>query len=153
MFNEADFAPESFDLICCFMTMEHVRDPQAIAGAAFRLLRPGGAFVTVTHDYQGAVNRLLGKRSPIIDIEHLQLFSKPSLMRLFETRGFESVTTRGFVNRYPLQYWTKLVPLPAFLKTGSLGFLKKSGLGRIKIGFNVGNVITSGFKPRMKTPS
>jgi SAM-dependent methyltransferase len=150
MFEERNFEAESFDLICCFMTMEHVRDPQEIASAAFRLLRPGGAFVTVTHDYQGAVNRLLGKRSPIIDIEHLQLFSKPSLVRLFEGSGFEEVATRGFMNRYPLQYWTKLVPLPAPLKTAALGVLKKTGMGGIKFGFNVGNVIASGFKPRTK---
>jgi hypothetical protein len=54
--------------------MEHVLDPKVIALPAFRLLRPGGAFVTVTHDHRGRLNRLLGRRSPIIDIEHLQLF-------------------------------------------------------------------------------
>ncbi|RYG10453.1 MAG: class I SAM-dependent methyltransferase, partial [Burkholderiales bacterium] len=60
VFEESDFAPESFDLVCCFMTLEHVRDPRVIAGAAFRLLRPGGAFIAVTHDYRSPVNRLLG---------------------------------------------------------------------------------------------
>lgn len=149
MFEEAAFRPESFDLICCFMTMEHVRDPKDIAAAAFRLLRPGGAFVTVTHDYQGVVNRLLGKRSPIIDIEHLQLFSKQSLVRLFESSGFDNITTRGFANRYALQYWTKLVPLPVSVKTATLSILKKTGVGRFKLGFNVGNVIASGFRPRI----
>lgn len=148
MFDEKDFEEGSFDLICCFMTMEHVRDPQAIARAAFRLLRPGGAFVTVTHNYQGMVNRLLGKRSPIIDIEHLQLFSEPSLARLFEGGGFKEIITHGFVNRYSLQYWAKLMPLPARLKTAVLAILKKTRAGRIKLSFNVGNVITSGFKPK-----
>ena len=41
MFNERDFDPESFDLVCCFMTMEHVRDPMGIAKSAWKLLRPG----------------------------------------------------------------------------------------------------------------
>lgn len=146
MFVECDFAPESFDLICCFMTMEHVREPLEIAKAAGRLLRPGGAFVTVTHDYQGTVNRLLGRRSPIIDIEHLQLFSKPSLLRMFEDAGFTGVTTGGFTNRYAFQYWLRLAPMPTFVKQALLKLLKITGVGRLKLGFNVGNVVTSGFK-------
>ena len=36
VFEEHDFAPESFDLVCCFMTMEHVLDPRLISIAAFR---------------------------------------------------------------------------------------------------------------------
>jgi len=36
IFVEDDFPPESFDLICCFMTMEHVLDPGAIARSAMR---------------------------------------------------------------------------------------------------------------------
>jgi SAM-dependent methyltransferase len=50
IFNESDYAPDSFDFICCFMTMEHVLNPGIIARAAHRLLRHGGAFVVVAHD-------------------------------------------------------------------------------------------------------
>ena len=146
MFQEQDFAPESFDLICCFMTMEHVRDPGAIAQAARRLLRSGGAFVTVTHDYRGVVNRLLGRRSPIIDIEHLQLFSKSSVQHLFEGNGFSGVTTAAFVNTYTLRYWTRLAPLPHPLKPLASALLFRLGLDGIRLGVNVGNLVTVGFK-------
>jgi len=146
MFEEKDFAPESFDLICCFMTMEHVRDPNIIASAALRLLRPGGAFVTVTHDYRGVVNRLLGKRSPIIDIEHMQLFSKGSLRFLFESVGYTGVTVNAFVNTYSLQYWMRLAPLPRGLKQAVSGLMARIGVGHVKLGVNVGNLITTGFK-------
>ena len=146
MFEEKDFAPESFDLICCFMTMEHVRDPNIIASAALRLLRPSGAFVTVTHDYRGAVNRLLGKRSPIVDIEHLQLFSKQSLRHLFDKVGYTDIQVSGFTNRYSLQYWMRLAPLPRILKQALLRWLTKIGAGDAKLGVNVGNLITTGFK-------
>jgi SAM-dependent methyltransferase len=105
VFEEQNFAPGSFDLICCFMTMEHVLDPKVIALAAFRLLRPGGAFVTVTHDYRGRLNRLLGRRSPIIDIEHMQLFSERSIRTLFEATGYLNVRVERFVNRYAFRYW------------------------------------------------
>ena len=146
MFVENDFAPESFDLICCFMTMEHVRDPNVIASAALRLLRPGGAFVTVTHDYRGVVNRLLGKRSPIIDIEHMQLFSKGSLRFLFDGVGYTGVTVNAFVNTYSLQYWMRLVPVPRGLKQSVSRLMARLGVDHVKLGVNVGNLITSGFK-------
>lgn len=146
MFEEKDFTPESFDLICCFMTMEHVRDPNIIARTALRLLRPGGAFVTVTHDYRSLINRLLGKRSPIIDIEHLQLFSEQSVRYLFEHAGYTNVTVNSFVNTYSLRYWMRMTPLPYGLKHGISNLMSAFGIDHIKLGINVGNHITAGFK-------
>ncbi len=146
MFEEKDFAPESFDLVCCFMTMEHVRDPQLIARAAFNLLRPGGAFVTVTHDYRSLVNKLLGRRSPIIDIEHMQLFSGRSVRYLFENSGYADVAVKAFVNTYSLRYWVRLAPLPRSIKSAASGLMASLGLGNAKLGVNVGNLIATGFK-------
>jgi len=146
MFDENDFSPESFDLICCFMTMEHVRDPNIIANSAYRLLRPGGAFVTVTHDYRSLVNRLLGKRSPIIDIEHMQLFSKRSVRHLFVSAGYADVTVKAFVNTYSLRYWMRLAPIPRSIKSAATNLMAYIGLDSIKLGVNVGNLIATGFK-------
>lgn len=146
MFEENDFSPESFDLVCCFMTMEHVRDPGIIAHSAFRLLRPGGAFVTVTHNYRSPVNRLLGNRSPIIDIEHMQLFSKRSVRYIFESAGYADVTVKAFVNTYSLRYWMRLAPLPRAMKSALSGLMAPIGLENVKLGVNVGNLITTGFK-------
>ena len=57
IFEGSDFPPESFDLICCFMTLEHVQDPGALVAAAHRLLRPGGVFVGVTHNRRAWLDR------------------------------------------------------------------------------------------------
>jgi SAM-dependent methyltransferase len=146
IFIENDFEPNSFDLICCFMTMEHVHDPEAIAQASFRLLREGGAFVTITHDYRSLVNRLLGKNSPIIDIEHMQLFSKKSIRCLFEATGFKDVLVKDFSNKYSLRYWIRLSPVPRHIKEFISSLLKTSGLDRIKVRMNVGNLIAAGKK-------
>lgn len=146
MFEEKDFAPASFDLICCFMTMEHVCDPLLIASAAFRLLRPGGAFVTVTHDYRSLANRLFGRRSPIIDIEHMQLFSERSVLYLFENAGYADVTVKVFANTYSLRYWVRLAPLPRGIKSAASGLAAALGVDNAKLKMNVGNLITSGFK-------
>lgn len=147
IFREEDFQPESFDLVCCFMTMEHVRDPMDIAQSVLRLLRPGGAFVTVTHDYRSMVNRALGRRSPIIDVEHMQLFSSRSIAELYRRAGYTDVHAKAFANRYALSYWTRLLPVPSGMKRGLSRCLKATGLGQLRIAFNVGNTVAMGFRP------
>lgn len=146
IFDENLFPPESFDLICCFMTMEHVREPMNIASGAWRLLKPGGAFITVTHDYKSLINRILGKRSPIIDIEHMQLFTRNSIFKLFKLSGFVEIETFPLINRYSLDYWIRLSPIPKLLKYALQSINAATGLGRYKIGLNVGNSITVGFR-------
>ncbi len=146
IFREDDFAPASFDLICCFMTLEHVRDPLATAQSALRLLRPGGAFVSVTHDYRSVVNRLLGRKSPIIDIEHMQLFSDQSIRELLGRSGFSSISAAPFANRYSIRYWTRLAPLPGALKALARKTIDLTGLHKVKMAVNVGNTMAGGFR-------
>ncbi len=151
IFRESDFEPDSFDFICCFMTLEHVRDPNEIVSAASRLLRPGGAIALVTHDYRSGVNRLLGKRSPIIDIEHMQLFSPVSIRELLQRNGFESIEVDSFRNRYALRYWIRLLPLGVGMKQGLIKALAAIGMADTKLTFNVGNMLSFGYRPKRKT--
>jgi SAM-dependent methyltransferase len=147
IFRESDFEAESFDLICCFMTLEHVRDPNEIASAASRLLKPGGAIALVVHDYRSTVNRLLGKKSPIIDIEHMQLFSHKSIGQLLIRNGFESVEISSFRNRYALRYWMRLLPLAVRLKKTVIRGLDAVAVADLKLSFNVGNMLAIGYRP------
>jgi SAM-dependent methyltransferase len=141
VFDATDFAPESFDLIACFMTLEHVRDPGTLVRQAHRLLRPGGQFVAVTHDYRALLNRVLGRRSPIIDIEHLQLFSKRSIGELFSRAGYDILQCTSFTNTYALDYWLRLTPLPPSLKAMLSHVSRVIGLAEWKLAFNVGNTM------------
>jgi SAM-dependent methyltransferase len=146
IFSEHDHQPESFDLICCFMTLEHVRDPGLLARSVARLLKPGGVFAAVVHDHRGLVNRALGKRSPIIDIEHMQLFSRPAVEHLFKSAGLERTSITSFRNRYALRYWLRLMPLSAALKKRLDARLEKWGIAGTKFGLNVGNMMCHGFR-------
>ncbi|HEX7820351.1 MAG TPA: class I SAM-dependent methyltransferase [Sphingobium sp.] len=147
IFEEADFAGERFDLICCFMTLEHVQDPGALVAAAYRLLKPGGVFVGVTHDRRALLNRLLGRRSPIVDIEHMQLFSAESARGLLRHHGYGAVDGASFRNRYRPSYWLRLVPMPEGLKAGLTRLLRGSWLDRRRLSVNVGNFMSWGFRP------
>ena len=75
-------APGSLSLVTCFQTIEHVADPTALVRDAAGLLKPGGMLVIVCHDRRAPVNRVLGLRSPIVDVEHMQLFSPQSIAEL-----------------------------------------------------------------------
>jgi SAM-dependent methyltransferase len=146
IFREQDHAPESFDLICCFMTLEHVRDPGLLTQSVARLLKPGGVFAAVVHDHRSLVNRVLGKRSPIIDIEHMQLFSRPAMEHLFKAAGLEKTSMTSFRNRYALRYWLRLMPLSTACKKRLDARIDKWGIAGAKIGLNVGNMMCHGSR-------
>ncbi len=147
IFREGDFPTGRFDLVCCFMTLEHVPDPGLLVRAFFDVLAPGGKIALVVHDRTGTLNRLLGKRSPIIDIEHLQLFSPPSMQYLLQKTGFSDIGIAPYANKYRLAYWMRLLPLPARLKNGTIRFAEAIGLGNSPVTLNVGNLFCVATKP------
>ncbi len=58
----------------------------------------------------------MGTKSPIFDIEHLQLFDRPTGAALLRNAGFDSIKVSSVRNRYPIDYWIKLFPLPKTCK-------------------------------------
>jgi SAM-dependent methyltransferase len=146
MFQASNFAPESISLISCFQTIEHLNDPRGLCSDAYKLLRPDGAIFLIGHDHRSWVTRVLGERSPIFDIEHLQLFSSDSLHFLLTACGFEDIRIGTIRNRYPLAYWMKLLPAPARLKRALIPISKKLLVGRLPLSVNIGNLYAVGFK-------
>ncbi|AOS81325.1 MULTISPECIES: class I SAM-dependent methyltransferase [Hydrogenophaga] len=153
LLREGMFSPDMLEgiqpsLICSFMTLEHIADPRSFAEAAHDLLEAGGGFAVVVHNWRAPLNRLLGLRSPIIDIEHLQLFSPQSLLSLMEQSGFQAVEVQAIRNAYPLRYWLRLTPLPHTLKRLILRVLETMRLADRTLALNVGNMLAFGIKPR-----
>jgi 2-polyprenyl-3-methyl-5-hydroxy-6-metoxy-1,4-benzoquinol methylase len=146
MFNADDFAPESFDLVSSFQTLEHVSDPLKLVQGAHTLLKKGGAFYSVSHNCEGALNKALGTKSPIYDIEHLQLFSPGSLKKLLEAAGFSHVRIFPIWNSYPLVYWIRLAPLPLGLKKRLIQGLHYARLESLSFAAPVGNMGVLGIK-------
>ena len=105
-----------FDLATCFQTLEHLVRPDETVLKMSEAVVLGGFIAIVCHDRFSLVNRLLGRKSPIFDIEHLQMFSGIGLESLIRSAGLEIVYSKQIVNRYPLGYWLRLVPLPRRLK-------------------------------------
>jgi len=149
--REGMFSPKIIDdvqpsLICSFMTLEHISEPGEFVRTAYQLLEPGGRLAVVVHNWQAPLNRLLGLRSPIIDIEHLQLFCPNALQELLRRNGFSQIALQPITNSYPLRYWLRLTPLPQRIKKFFNSLFDQIAVADLKIPLRVGNILAVGTK-------
>jgi 2-polyprenyl-3-methyl-5-hydroxy-6-metoxy-1,4-benzoquinol methylase len=140
------FESNTFDMVCCFMTMEHVKDPGEIVEAALKILKDEGTIALVVHDRRAMLNKILGEKSPIIDIEHMQLFSKKSIRYLLEKNGFNNIKVKSFRNCYSISYWIRLLPINNWIKSKIINTLVFMNISDVKISINVGNLMVTGTK-------
>ena len=86
------------------------------------------------------------EKSPIVDIEHFQIFNKKSIKYLLQSTNFDSIKIKSFKNTYPLSYWIKLLPISKIIKAKFLIFIKKKNYLNLNISINVGNIISIGSR-------
>jgi SAM-dependent methyltransferase len=145
-FRAGDFKKNSLSLITCFQTFEHLSDPLKTCSGVYRILKENGAFFIVCHNRRSFSAKLLGMKSPIFDIEHLQLFSPRSAQFILEQTGFKQVEVKPLFNSYPIHYWLKMLPLPRGIKTALVEWLKGTWIGRLNVPLPAGNMAVIGFK-------
>ncbi len=146
MFSAAAIADLSPSLIVNCMTLEHVDSPKQLLQSAYAALAPGGMCAVVVHNRSALINRLLGMKSPVIDIEHLQLFCPDSIRTLLESVGFADVRVESFANTYPLRYWVRLLPLPLSVKVTIQNLCARMGITATLLTLPVGNILGIGMK-------
>lgn len=147
MFSPALLADVRPSLLCSFMTLEHLADPYGFLCVAHELLEPGGMLAVIVHNWRAPLNRLLGLRSPVIDVEHLQLFSPKSIHTLLARTGFVAIDLKSIANAYPLRYWLRLTPFPEKVKSLIAGTLECFGLLDARLSLRVGNMLAIGMRP------
>ncbi len=141
------FGPAEFDVICLFQVFDHVPDPASLLDACFAALRPGGLVLALNHNVTAVSARLLGERSPIVDIEHTYLYSPATMTRIFTAHGFRIRKVGSVRNRYSLRYLVRLLPLPAESKAAPLTWLQCRFLGRLRLWVPLGNLYCVAQKP------
>ncbi len=147
MMRSGLFAPESFDAVCLFQLLDHIADPFALLEECIAVLRPGGHILALNHNVRAWSARLLGERSPIVDIEHTYLYSPATMRSLFAKVGFRDPQVRSVRNTYSVAYLMQLVPLPAGLKSRLLPGLRSGPMGRIRVTVPLGNLCLIARKP------
>jgi len=134
------FQSEQFDAICIFQVFDHISDPSAMLDECWRVLKPHGQILILNHNINAVSSRLLGERSPIIDIEHTYLYSPSTLANLVQAHHFEVKSNGSVLNRYSLKYLIRLIPIPRAVKALLLNSLGSSQMGRLNISVPLGNL-------------
>lgn len=149
MFSRDLYPADFFDVICIFQTLDHLLDPAGVLRDCHLLLKPGGLILAINHNAGAVSAKVLGERSPIIDIQHTYLYDPATMTKLFEKSGFTVLKTFSVRNKFSLDYLLFLVPLrPPWLKTLFQSGLRLLGLRRLSISLPIGNVGLIGKRER-----
>lgn len=138
-FKSKLFLNRHFDFISCILSFEHFFDPHIILHQIKKIMLPGSVLFIVFHDWSSLINRILRKKSPLYDIQHLQLFSQKSVIKIMAKEGFKIIDLDSFTNTYPISYWLRLSPIPPKITKIGQGLLTKLNLNNLPIPFAGGN--------------
>ncbi len=136
-FKENQFKSSSFDVVVFFQVLDHVIDPNKFLTEVYRILKPGGYVLAIIHDSKSLSARLLGESSPIIDIQHINLFDKKNIRRIFNLNKFKVNSVFNTFTKYSVGYWLKIMPLSIIIKNL---FKKLDILNKINVKMYAGNM-------------
>ena len=147
MMSNSVLPKNSFQVGAMFHTLDHLQDPIQTLKDCLEALEPGGTFVVAVHNERSWSARLLGERSPIIDVEHTYLYSLKTGIQIFEKAGFKNVRAGAYNNHYSLAYILHLLPVSRKFRKVILGSWIGTLLSRVKIIVPLGNMWITGKKP------
>lgn len=140
IFKKNQFPANSFNVILCFHTLDHLVRPGEFVRESFALLKKGGLALVVVHDIDGLSVKIFGENSPIFDIEHIFLFGKKTLREIFVRNNFEVLKVFDVKNTYPLSYWLRMTGFPLSFKTIGQKILKMLMLSKAPLSLASGNI-------------
>ena len=139
-FKQNLFPKSTFDLILCFHVLDHMIDPNEFIRGAQALLKKNGYIIVVVHDTEGLSVKLFQEKSAIFDIEHIYLFNRKTLSKIFLRNKFKVVQIFNLINSYPLDYWIKMSGFPSFIKKSSKFITTIFGINKKSISIPAGNI-------------
>jgi SAM-dependent methyltransferase len=134
------FAEGEFDAICMFQVLDHIPDPNSLLDECRSALARGGAVLCLNHDVSALPNRMMGEKSPIVDVEHTFLYSPSTISRLFASHGFAIKECGPAVNQISARHLMHLLPAPGRLKAGLIRSAEKTGIANIPLRMPIGNL-------------
>ena len=147
MMKPGVLAPNSFEVGTMFHTLDHLTDPVATLKDCADALQSGGVFIVAIHNERSWSARLMGERSPIIDVEHTHLYTRKSGEALFRKIGFIDVRSGAYNNHYSLAYILHLIPISRTFRKRVLESSVGTLLSKIKVVVPLGNMWVAGTKP------
>lgn len=105
------YRSESFDLVMSTDVLEHVDTPETVCTEVYRVLRPGGLWMTVVPAYQF----LWSERD--VRLGHCRRYRRPELRELHTNSGFE-VVEATYINLFYLPLFAGAVVVGRLLNRG-----------------------------------
>jgi SAM-dependent methyltransferase len=102
---EASLPEAGFDAVTLGDVIEHFPDPGVALDRVASVLAPGGLVWIATPDAGSRVARLLGPRWWSVIPTHVHLFTRRSLLRLLERRGFEVLAMGTSPKTFSVEYY------------------------------------------------
>jgi len=136
----------NFDLVCMFHVLDHLEDPLNVIRTCIDAIKPDGYFLVAVHNEKSWSAKLLGEKSPIVDIEHTYLYSRESARKLFAKAGLVEISSGSYWNNYSLSYIVHLIPFPTEIKSKILTSNFGKILSTIRITVPLGNMWVAGKK-------
>jgi 2-polyprenyl-3-methyl-5-hydroxy-6-metoxy-1,4-benzoquinol methylase len=141
--QDSNFPSGHFDVVMLQDTIEHVLDPRGLLEEVHRILRPGGAVILSTPNFDSLSRRLFGKRWALISpAEHVHLFTLRSLLWLLTATNFRPFRLETNVNISPGLVHGAVSPALRLIQT-MLHQVKKPSLKPLLHKFSLGDEIHS----------
>lgn len=140
IFNPNDFENESFDVACYFQVVEHIANVNGFLSGCYNKLNTGGVFLGIGHNVDSWLSKILKDKCPIINDEHVYVFNKETLRKIFEKSGFKVLEVGSVANIYSLGYWVGMLPLPKVIKNQVNKLLTILHINGKKVKLRAGNI-------------
>ena len=134
------FDKESFDVIFFAMIIEHFQDPNTFLKDAYKILKPGGMLIGITHDENHILARILKNKHPIINDEHISVFDKNTLEKIMKKHYFKVLKVGNLRNYYSIEYWFKMMPFINVIRNIILKVLIICKINKKLLGLKAGNI-------------
>jgi 2-polyprenyl-3-methyl-5-hydroxy-6-metoxy-1,4-benzoquinol methylase len=146
MMEPGIFPNNTFNLVCMFHVLDHLEDPLTVIQNCVAALKPNGYFIVAVHNEKSWSARLMGEKSPIVDVEHTYLYSRQSAKKLFARAGLIEITSGSYWNKYSLSYLIHLIPIPVKMKSGIINSRFGKILSLVSVTVPLGNMWVAGKK-------
>ncbi len=111
MFNDKMFEKDSFDLITFFQTFDHIAEPNIFLQNCFKILKDDGFILAINHNAKSFSARIMGEKSPIIDIGHAYLYDLTTMKKVFEQNNFVVHNVFPIKNTVSIERLIQLLPI------------------------------------------
>ena len=134
------FNKQSFDVVFFAMVIEHFQDPNIFLKDVYKILKPGGMLIGITHDEKHILAKILRNKHPIINDEHISVFDKNTLEKIMKKHSFKVLKVGNLRNYYSIGYWFRMMPFINVIRNIILKILIICKINKKLLGLKAGNI-------------